>query len=231
MESQFIRTEMLLGEEKAALLRTKKVAVFGVGGVGSYVVEALARAGVGELLLVDSDTVALSNLNRQLIALHSTIGMDKVEAAKARVLDINPDCAVDARKEFVTPENVGEFGLERCDYIIDAVDNVTAKIALIELAARLGVSMISSMGTGNKLDASKFQITDIYKTSVCPLARVMRYELKKRGVKRQKVLFSTETPCFSSRPPASISFVPSVAGLLIAGEAVRDMLKERAGGE
>ena len=221
------RTEMLVGEEKCSALAAKKVAVFGIGGVGSYVVEALARAGIGSLLLVDNDTVALSNINRQLIALHSTVGMSKAEAAEARVKDINPECAVRAEKIFVTPENAADFGLEGYDYVIDAVDNVSAKIALIKLCTEAEVPIISSMGTGNKLDASKFQIADIFDTSVCPLARVMRSELKKRGIKKLKVLFSTENPACASRPPASISFVPSVAGLLIAGEAVRNMLMEK----
>lgn len=225
MEEWNTRTKMLLGEEKANALAAKKVAIFGIGGVGSYVTEALARAGVGALTLIDSDEVAVSNLNRQLIALHSTIGTPKVEAAKARIADINPDCKVTALQKFVAADNITEFELESCDYVIDAIDNITAKIALIAYCNEKNIPLLCSMGTGNKLDASKFQIADIYRTSVCPLARVMRYELKKRGIKQQKVLFSTELPCSSSRPPASISFVPSVAGLLIAGEAVRDMLK------
>lgn len=217
------RTAQLLGESKVNLLASKKVAVFGIGGVGSYVVEALARAGVGSLVLVDSDDVSLSNLNRQLIALRSTVGKAKVEAAKARIHDINPDCDVTAVKTFVTPENLSEILPDDCDYAVDAVDNVTAKIALIVLCQQKNIPVISSMGTGNKLHPELFEITDIYKTSVCPLARVMRNELKKRGIKKQKVLFSTEIPVTTVRPPASVSFVPSTAGLLIAGEVVRDL--------
>lgn len=223
MDEVFSRTEMLLGERRMGLLREKRVILFGVGGVGSYVCEALVRVGIGHITVVDSDVVSELNINRQLIALHSTIGKDKVEVAKERALDILPDCDFLAIKAFVTPENIADFNLEQYDYAIDAVDNVTAKIAIIENCCRFSVPLISSMGTGNKLDASRFQIADIYKTSVCPLARVMRNELKKRRIKKQKVLFSTETPCSSARPPASISFVPSVAGLLIAGEAVREL--------
>lgn len=225
-ESWSARTEQLIGKEKAELLARKKVAVFGIGGVGSYVAEALARAGVGSLLLVDSDDVSLSNINRQLIALRSTVGKAKVEAAKERILDINPDCEVKTVKAFVTPENLPEILAEDVDYAIDAVDNVTAKIALVVLCAQRTIPLICSMGTGNKLHPELFRIDDIYKTSVCPLARVMRNELKKRGVKKQKVLFSTEAPVTTVRPPASISFVPSVAGLLIAGEAIREMIGE-----
>ena len=224
MEEIFSRTAGLIGEEGVSLLSAKKAAVLGIGGVGSYVAEALARAGVGNLLLIDSDEVAPSNINRQLIALHSTVGKAKVQAAAERIADINPDCKVTALREFITPENVSELGLETCDYVVDAVDNVTAKIALIVYCQSVSVPIISSMGTGNKLHPELFRIEDIYKTSVCPLARVMRYELKKRGIKRQKVLFSTEQPIVASRPPSSISFVPSAAGLIIAGEAVRELL-------
>lgn len=223
-EGWSIRTEQLIGEDKARLLGEKSVAVFGIGGVGSYVAEALARAGVGSLLLVDSDDVSVSNINRQLIALNSTVGKAKVEAAKERILDINPACKVTAVKAFVTPENLPEILQGEFDYAIDAVDNVTAKIALVVLCAQRQIPLICSMGTGNKLHPELFRIDDIYKTSVCPLARVMRNELKKRGVKKQKVLFSTEAPVTTVRPPASISFVPSVAGLLIAGEAIREMI-------
>lgn len=224
MNEIFSRTAGLIGEEGVNLLAGKKAAVLGIGGVGSYVTEALARAGVGELLLIDNDAVAPSNINRQLVALQSTVGKPKAQAAAERISDINPQCRVTALQEFITPENVDKLGLEACDYVIDAVDNVTAKIAVIVYCQSKNVPVISSMGTGNKLHPELFQIADIYKTSVCPLARVMRYELKKRGIKRQKVLFSTEQPKAASRPPSSISFVPSAAGLIIAGEVVRELL-------
>lgn len=233
MSEQFSRTEMLLGGEALAKLENARVAVFGVGGVGSYAVEALARAGVGALDLIDSDNVAESNINRQIIALHSTVGRPKVDVAAERVHDINPDCKVTCLSTFVLPENMEQFDLAAYDYIVDAIDTVSAKIALAVTGEQLGVPVISSMGTGNKLDPTKFAVTDIYKTSVCPLARVMRTELKKRGVKKLKVLYSTEEPVkvavkseeHRRAVPASISFVPSVAGLIIAGEVIKDLIK------
>lgn len=233
MSEQFSRTEMLIGAEAVKKLQASHVAVFGIGGVGSYVVEALARAGVGALDLIDSDDVSESNINRQIIALHSSVGRPKVVAAAERVRDINPLCKVTCRKQFVLPENLTEFDFAAYDYVVDAVDTVSAKIALAVEGERLGVPVISSMGTGNKLDPTKFAVTDIYKTSVCPLARVMRTELKKRGVKKLKVLYSTEMPVkvetvseeHRRAIPASISFVPSTAGLIIAGEVIKDLIK------
>ena len=227
MENIFSRTEMLIGADSVKTLKTKKVIVFGVGGVGSAAVEALARAGVGSISLVDNDTVNVTNINRQLIATHSTVGRPKTEVAKERVLDINPNAEVTCFNLFFTPENAGNINLEDYDYIIDAVDTVTAKIHIICEAERLGVPVISSMGTGNKLDPSAFTVADIYKTSVCPLARVMRTELKKRGVKKLKVVYSEEQPQRAgNRTPASISFVPPVAGFIAAGEVIKDLIKD-----
>ena len=226
---EFSRTEMLIGAVKLDRLKNSRVAVFGIGGVGSYVVEALARSGVGALDLIDNDTVNITNLNRQLIALHSTVGKLKVDCAKERVLDINPDVKVNTYTTFYLPENADEFDFTQYDYIVDAIDTVTAKIDIIKRAYELGVPVISSMGTGNKLDPTQFEVTDIYKTSVCPLAKVMRRELKTRGVKKLKVIYSKEEPrknliTDGERPvPASISFVPSVAGLIMAGEVIKDL--------
>ena len=227
MENQFTRTEMLIGSDAVEKLKQAHVAVFGIGGVGSYVVEALARAGVGNLDLIDNDDVNLTNINRQIIALHSTVGKSKVEVAKARILDINPEVNVKTYKTFFTPETSQEFDFSKYDYVVDAIDSVTGKIELVLKAQEANVPIISCMGTGNKLHPEKFEIADIYKTSVCPLAKVMRTELKKRGVKKLKVLFSTETPIKQEgqRIPASISFVPSIAGLMIAGEVVRGLIK------
>ena len=227
MENQFTRTEMLIGNDAVEKLKQAHIAVFGIGGVGSYVVEALARAGVGNLDLIDNDDVNLTNINRQIIALHSTVGKSKVEVAKARVLDINPRVNVKIYKTFFTPETSQEFDFSKYDYVVDAIDSVAGKIELILKAQEANVPIISCMGTGNKLHPEKFEIADIYKTSVCPLAKVMRTELKKRGVKKLKVLFSTETPIKQEgqRIPASISFVPSIAGLMIAGEVVRELIK------
>ena len=225
---------MLIGKASIATLSRSRVAVFGAGGVGSYVIEALARSGVGAIDIIDNDTVSESNLNRQIIALHSTIGLHKIEVAKSRVLDINPDCVVTTFETFVLPENIDTFDFKAYDYIVDAIDTVSGKIAIIEKATNEGIPVISSMGTGNKLDPTKFQIADITRTSVCPLARVMRYEMKKRGIKKLKVLFSTEEPIKPEAekdergkvPPGSISFVPSVAGLIIGGEVIRDLIKK-----
>lgn len=232
--SEFERTELLIGEESLKLLTDSSVALFGVGGVGSYVAEALARCGVGGLMLVDNDTVSESNINRQLIALHSTVGSRKTAVMKERILDINPNCSVTAKNLFYT--NASDIDLTGFDYIVDAIDTVSSKLVLIEEAKRLGIPIISSMGTGNKLDASRFRIDDISKTSVCPLARVMRRELKARNIDNVKVLYSDETPITPKiqlsdgsrrQIPASISFVPSVAGLLIAGEVVRDLIQNK----
>lgn len=235
MEHEFSRTELLLGSEAMKKLRQASVMVFGLGGVGSYVAEALARSGVGRLVLVDHDTISLTNLNRQLIATHETIGRYKVDAAAERVRSINPAAQVETFKKFLLPENIDEFSLKECDYIVDAIDTVSAKLVLAEKAEEYGVPLISSMGTGNKLDPSRFEFADIYDTSVCPLARVMRRELKARGVKKLRVLYSKEpplTPLFEAADdggkrqiPGSVSFVPSVAGLMIAGEVVKNLIR------
>lgn len=226
MESQFDRTVKLIGEDKTNRLKGANILLFGVGGVGSYTFEALVRAGIGKLTIVDKDEVDITNINRQLIALYSTVGMEKVEVAKERALDINPDVEVRALKIFY-PEEDGNIDFKDFDYVIDCVDNVTAKLKIIEKSKEAGVRVISSMGTGNKLDPKAFEVTDISKTSVCPLAKVMRKELNKRGIKDVKVLYSKEEPVggqSGKRTPASISFVPSVAGLIIAGEVIRDIL-------
>lgn len=228
------RTAMLVGELALEKIKSSRVAVFGLGGVGGHVTEALARVGVGGLDIFDSDTVSESNINRQIIATYETLGEYKTDAFEKRILSINPDCKVEKHTAFVTRESAEEIDFSTYDYVIDAIDTVSAKIAIAERCAALGVPLIASMGTGNKLDASKFEITDIFKTSVCPLARVMRTELKKRGIKKLKVLYSKEEPIKtgaqdpeSKKPiPASISFVPSVAGLLIVGEVVRDLIQK-----
>ncbi len=229
---EFEREELIIGKEKIEKLKNKKVAIFGIGGVGSYVVEGLARAGVQNFVLVDNDVVAISNINRQLIALHSTIGMDKVEVAKNRILDINPSANVEIRKEFYS-KDTNDWLDNSIDYIIDAIDTVSSKLDLIEQAKKLNIHIISCMGTGNKLDPTRFEITDISKTSVCPLAKIMRKELKNRGIKNVKVLYSKEEPIKAivegeengRHAPGSISFVPSVAGLIIAGEVIKDFIK------
>jgi len=224
-EERFERTTRLLGKEHMDRLQRARVAVFGVGGVGGYVVEALARSGVGTLDLIDSDRVEPSNLNRQIIALESTVGMLKVEAAKRRVLDINPEATVNVYPVFYLPETAGQFDFSRYDYVVDAIDTVTGKLMLIEQAKAAGVPVISSMGAGNKLDPTAFQVADIYETSVCPLAKVMRRELKKRGIESLKVVYSKEPPAenVDSRTPGSIAFVPAVVGLIIGGEVVKDL--------
>ena len=229
-ESAFCRTKILIGDEGLEKLKNAKVAVFGVGGVGSFVVEALARAGVGNFVLIDKDQVSLSNINRQLIATHETIGQLKVDVAKKRILSINPEAKVETFAEFFMPGNTDILN-NSITYIVDAIDTVTAKIELVMQAQKLGIPIISSMGTGNKLNPCLFEITDIYKTQVCPLAKVMRKELKQRGVKHLKVLYSKEEPLKSGiigengkAIPGSISFVPSVAGLIIAGEVIKDLL-------
>ena len=232
-----IRTEILVGKNNIKKLKNSKVIIFGVGGVGSFCVEAIARSGISNIHLVDNDTVSTTNINRQLIALHSTIGQDKVEICKNRILDINPNANVTTSKIFYTKETMDSIDLSQYDYVIDAIDTITSKILLVEEATRLNVPIISSMGTGNKLDPTKFTVTDIYKTSICPLAKVMRYELRKRGIKKLKVVYSTEKPIKPAdipteievtkkrQTPGSISFVPSVAGLTIASVVVNDILK------
>lgn len=229
MDNQFSRTEMLIGKENVQKLHSKKVAVFGIGGVGSFVVEALVRAGIENFVLVDKDVVDITNLNRQIIATHNTIGMPKVEVAKKRILEINPNAKISTYQEFFMPKTEGILD-NTIDYIADCIDTVTAKIELVVRANKMGIPIISSMGTGNKLDPTKFEVTDIYKTSVCPLAKVMRKELKNRDIKNLKVVYSKEQPIIGDdinekRVPKSISFVPSVAGLIIAGEIIKDLIK------
>lgn len=224
---QFQRTERLIGQEAVTKLNNSKVIVFGVGGVGSYICEALARAGVGTMEIIDKDVVDITNINRQLVALHSTIGMPKVEVCRKRLLDINPAMKVIDRQCFYLPEKSQEFDFGQYDYVIDAVDNVTAKIDIICKAREAGVPVISSMGTGNKLDPMAFKISDIENTKVCPLAKVMRKELRKRGISGVKVVYSEEEPVSTdSRTPASISFVPSAAGLLIAKAVIDDLIQQ-----
>ena len=248
MLTQFSRTELLLGKEAMDKLANSRVAVFGIGGVGGYVCEALVRTGVGAFDLIDDDKVCLTNLNRQIIATRKTVGQYKVDVMKERMLEINPKVDVRVHKCFFLPENAEEFPFEEYDYIVDAVDTVTAKISLVMKAQEMNIPIISSMGAGNKLDASKFQVADIYKTKVCPLAKVMRRELKKRGVKKLKVVYSEEQPtrpiedmsvscrthcicppgakhkCTERRDiPGSVAFVPSVVGLIMAGEVVKDL--------
>ena len=234
----FSRTQLIFGNDAIKKLAKARVAVFGVGGVGGYVVEALARSGVGELDLVDNDTVCLSNLNRQIIATRSTIGKYKVDVAKERVLDINPDCKVNAYRTFFMPDTAEQFDFSDYDYVVDAIDTVTGKIELVMRSKEAGVPIISSMGAGNKVDPTAFEVTDIYKTSVCPLAKVMRYQLKRRGVKKLKVVYSQEEPLSPSTDgtaesnektgrratPGSNAFVPSVVGLIIAGEVIKDII-------
>ena len=240
MQDEFVRTGLLLGPEALDDLARCRVAVFGVGGVGSYAVEALARSGIGALDLIDSDRVLLSNLNRQLIALHSTVGQYKVDAAAARVRDINPQCRVTVWPIFYLPETQDRFDFAQYDYIVDAIDTVKGKLALAENAQAAGTPIISSMGAGNKLDPTAFRVADIYQTSVCPLARVMRAECRKRGIRPFKVVYSQEPPLApletpeeagqssSSRrsTPGSVAFVPSAAGLILAGEVVKDLVRK-----
>ncbi len=223
MEYEFSRTERLIGSRALERLKDSHVMVFGIGGVGSHCIEALARGGVGHLTLIDSDRVSISNINRQSIALHSTIGQYKTRVMRARLLDINPKLCVQVSEEFVLPENVTGFFGEKPDFVIDAIDTVAAKLALAKLAAERGIPLISCMGTGNKLDPSAFEIADIYETSVCPLCRVMRRELKQRNVDRLTVLYSREKPLVSAREPGSVSFVPPVAGLRLAGYVLRQL--------
>jgi len=251
MLNQFSRTQLLLGEQAMEKLKNSRVAIFGVGGVGGYVCEALVRSGVGKFDIIDDDKVCLTNINRQIIATRKTVGQYKVDVMKQRMLDINPDVLVNDYKCFFLPENADQFPFEEYDYVVDAVDTVTAKVELVMKCKEKGVPIISSMGAGNKLDASAFKVADIYKTSMCPLAKVMRHEMKKRGVKKLKVVYSEEKPtrpiedmsisyrtncicppgaahkCTERRDiPGSVAFVPSVVGLIIGGEVVKDLCKE-----
>lgn len=235
MHVQFLRTQMLLGTEGVERLQKARVAVFGIGGVGGYTVEALARSGIGQIDLIDSDVVSITNINRQILATHSTVGLPKVEAAKQRILDINPDCVVRTHPVFYTPETADKFDFTQYDYIVDAIDTVTGKLALVERANASGTPIICCMGTGNKLDASAFEVSDISKTTMCPLARVMRKELGKRGIRHLKVVYSKEealTPtgweeeaaALGKRQiPGSVAFVPGTAGLILAGEVIKDI--------
>ena len=238
MDERFSRTERLLGAAAMQRLAAANVAVFGVGGVGGYVVEALARSGVGTLHLIDGDVVSPSNLNRQIIALEDTVGTPKVEAAAARVAKINPACRLICSRTFVLPENIGQFDFSTYSYVVDAIDTVSGKLAIVQAATDAGVPVISAMGAGNKLNPTRFEVADIYKTTVDPLARVMRYECRRRGIEKLKVVYSTEPPLAPASPeeppadgagarrsvPGSLSFVPSVAGLILAGEVVRDLI-------
>ncbi len=225
MENQFSRTEMLIGNAGLKKLAQSHIAVFGIGGVGGYAVEALVRCGIGSIDLIDNDRVSETNLNRQIYALHSTIGKYKVDAAKDRILDINPNIKINIYKTFFSPETSSEFEFSKYDYVIDAIDNVTGKIEIIERAAKAKVPVISSMGAGNKMHPEMFEVEDIYKTSVCPLAKVMRHELKARNIKGLKVVYSKEAPIKTGkRYPASNSYVPSSAGLLIASEVIKDLI-------
>ena len=226
MSDQFERTRTLIGEENLNKLKAAKVLVFGVGGVGGYVCEALARAGVGTIDIVDKDVVDITNINRQIIATHDTVGRPKVQVCRERMLSINPSLNCDARECFYLPERSEEFDFGAYDYVVDAIDNVTAKIDIICRSKEAGTAVISSMGTGNKLDPTAFRIADIEKTKVCPLAKVMRRELRNRGIRDVKVLYSEEEPrkTAGERTPASISFVPSAAGLIIAGEVIKDII-------
>ena len=250
MLNQFSRTELIIGKDGIEKLKNAKVAVFGIGGVGSYVVEGLVRAGIGKFVLIDDDKVCLTNLNRQIIATRKTVGKPKVEVAKERILEINPDAKVEIYQDFFMPNTEGILD-KSVNYIVDSIDTVSAKIELVIRANKFNIPIISSMGTGNKLDPTKFEVTDIYKTSICPLAKVMRKELRKRNIKSLKVVYSKEEPikpdqnmegsckngCIcppgtvrkcsqKNQIPGSISFVPSVAGLIIAGEVVKDILKK-----
>lgn len=249
MENQFLRTELLIGDKAIETLAKARVAVFGIGGVGGYVVEALARGGVGALDLIDDDTVSISNINRQIIATWDTVGQSKVDVAKLRIKSINPKAVVTTHKTFYTPDTAPQFDFTQYDYIVDAIDTVTGKLALVENAAAAGVPIISCMGTGNKLDPTAFVVTDISKTTMCPLARIMRKELKKRGINHLKVVYSTEPAMEPNQEleakllkesneetcsvrgqtvrrqiPGSLSFVPPVAGLIAAGEVIKDLI-------
>lgn len=253
MFDRFSRTQLVFGKEAMDRLKGSRVAVFGVGGVGGYTVEALARSGVGAIDIIDNDKVCLTNINRQIIATGKTVGKYKVDVAKERIEEINPDCKVTAFRTFYMPETADRFDFTKYDYVVDAIDTVTGKIALIENAKKAGTPIISSMGAGNKVDPTAFEVADIYKTSVCPLARVMRYELKRRGIKKLKVVYSKEKPippiadedpngengCLSMadkvagkrQVPGSTAFVPSVAGLIIAGEVIKDIIGYKAADE
>jgi len=224
MNEQHARTELLLGPAALVRMAAARMAVFGLGGVGGHAAEALARSGAGALDLVDGDTVSESNLNRQAVALHSTLGQPKALVMAQRALDINPACEANARAVFFDAATANQFDFAQYDYVLDCIDTVSSKLLLVELCHAAGTRIISCMGAGNKLDPTRFEITDIYRTSVCPLARVIRHELRKRGIPALKVVYSKEEPVSNARPPGSVAFVPSVAGLVMAGEAIREMI-------
>ena len=236
MDSQFSRTELLIGQEGIKKLQSSYVAIFGIGGVGSYVLESLVRSGIGRIDIIDNDKVVLSNINRQLFATHSSVGEYKVDVAKKRMLDINPNLKINTFKTFYTPETKSEFDFSRYDYVVDAIDTVVGKLSLIEECKKVGTKIICAMGAGNKMDATRFEVTDISKTSVCPLARVIRTELKKRKIKDVKVVYSKELPLkveipqdnaetsAKKRYPGSNSFVPPVVGFIIAGEVIKELI-------
>lgn len=235
MEEQFSRSQMMFGADGMQKLKNSRVAVFGIGGVGGYAVEALVRSGIGEIDIIDNDRVNVSNINRQIIATHKTVGMYKTEAARQRIADINSECIVNCRNTFLTADNIGDFKFGSYDYVVDAIDTVSGKIALVVECERSGTPLISSMGAGNKINPAAFEVSDIYKTSVCPLARVMRRELKARGIKKLKVVYSKEQPfepmgsaeydsASGKSVPASNSFVPPAVGLIIAGEVIKGLL-------
>lgn len=235
IHEQFLRTQMLLGTEAIEKLQKARVAVFGIGGVGGYTVEALARSGIGSIDLIDHDTVSISNINRQILATHSTVGLPKVEAARNRILDINPACTVHMHPVFYTPETAAQFDFAQYDYIVDAIDTVTGKLQLVQAAMAANTPIICCMGTGNKLDASAFEVSDISRTTMCPLARIMRKELGKRGIKHLKVVYSKEEALSPTgweeeaaalgkrQIPGSVAFVPGAAGLILAGEVIKDL--------
>ena len=236
IHEQFLRTQMLLGTDAIETLQKSRVAVFGIGGVGGYTVEALARSGIGAIDLIDHDTVSISNINRQILATHSTVGLPKVEAAERRILDINPACVVRTHPVFYTPETADQFDFREYDYIVDAIDTVTGKLQLVQAAMAANTPIICCMGTGNKLDASAFEVSDISKTTMCPLARIMRKELGKRGIKHLKVVYSKEEALMPTgweeeaaalgkrQIPGSVAFVPGTAGLILAGEVIKDLV-------
>ena len=242
MPDQYSRTRLLLGQDGLSKLRNARVALFGLGGVGGYTAEALARAGIGEIDLVDDDTISETNLNRQLLALHSTVGLSKIDAAKARIADIDPTIVIRTHQTFYLPETAGEFDFSEYDYVVDAIDTVTGKMMLVQAAKAANTPIISSMGTGNKLDPTAFWVADISQTSVCPLARIIRKECKKRGIEKLKVVYSTEDPIKDPLPaddpawaelpegrnalPGSVCFVPAVAGMILAGEVIKDIVKK-----
>lgn len=237
MDNQFSRTELLIGQEGVEKLAKSRVAVFGIGGVGGYVVEALVRSGVGIIDIIDDDNISVSNINRQIYATHSTIGQSKIDVAKERILDINPDCTVNAYQIFYNEENADKFEFEKFDYVVDAIDTVSGKISLIEKSKEYNVPIICAMGAGNKMEPTKFEVADISKTSVCPLARIIRNELKKRKISKVKCVYSKESPIkpqkedieiknnsLKHKIPGSNSFVPAVAGLIMAGEVIKDLI-------